>query len=134
MTRDAFEKAQDIMQKRRAVFSLSNIINNSTLSADEDYDKGHNDHVRNDNMILCYMYQNNRDYAFDPDVELMHELKGFDSSSISGKFSMSGNFLFGKDVPVELATRLARVIDEYDRELQDEFEKLSGDYEEDDYT
>lgn len=57
MTRDAFCKAQEIKKKIDAAHQLYNIVSNSTLSSNEDEFEAHNEHVRKDNMILCYMHK-----------------------------------------------------------------------------
>lgn len=122
MTRDAFYKAQEIEKKLDAVHQMQNIITNSTLASDEEYYKGHNKHVRNDEMILCYMSRGSK-----PDVRLCDVSNSY-GCTVTGDFELCGNFMYGKDVPVELAERIERVLSEYESELNKAFDDLSGDY------
>lgn len=120
MTHDAFIKAQELEEKLHVVFELKNIIGNSTLAKDDEYYSGHNDHVKNDDMILCYMCRSNDSiYKVDTHVE---------NTYIMGDFHMSGNFIYGRDIPVELAERLERTLYDYEREIEKEFENLDGNY------
>lgn len=131
MTRDAFEKAKELDKKLTAVHNLTNVISNSTLSADEDYHAMHNEHVIKDKMVLCYMCKPSDTY--EADINIPKELSNFDGiDKVSGDYHMGGNFVLGKDIPVDLVECLERVINEYEWELRKEFEALSGDYTEDD--
>lgn len=45
---------------------------------------------------------------------------------------MAGNFVFGEDIPADLAERLEAEICLYENELEEKFANLSGDYIEED--
>lgn len=129
MTRDAFYKAQEIEKKLDAVHQMQNILTNSTLAEDDEYFRAHNNHVKHDDMVLCYMWRNDR-----PDTDV-HHIRNSYGDIIDGQFTVGGNFMFGRDVPLELVKRLEKTIVEYEEELNQEFKNLSGDYIEDnDYS
>ena len=129
MTRDAFYKAQKLEKKLDAVHQLQNIITNSTLSKDDDYYKAHNAHVREDEMVLCYMCKTTDVFGVSRfDITIKDEIGNGYGNKISGNFHMGGNFMFGKDVPVDLVERLEKVLYDYEREIDKEFEDLSADY------
>ena len=129
MTRDAFYKAQELEKKLDAVHQLQNIITNSTLSKDNDYYKTHNNHVRKDEMVLCYMCKDKDVLGQEKfDITIKDEIDNSYGNKIKGNFYMAGNFIFGKDVPVDLVERLERVLFDYEREINKEFEDLSSDY------
>ena len=120
MTHDAFLKAQDLNDKLHVIFELKNILGNSTLAEDDEYYGAHNNHVINDDMILCYMCRSDDTiYKADTHVNNKH---------ITGDFHMSGNFIYGREIPVELAKRLERTLYDYERELENEFKNLDGNY------
>lgn len=126
MTRDAFYKAEKLNKELKAITNMKNIISNSTLSGDEYY-AAHDRHVIEDEMILCYMYRANDE---DADVEVI----GDDSrmKHIKGRYVMEGNYIYGKDVPIGLVNALERTIQEYEDKINKEFDKLKGNYVEDD--
>ena len=128
MTRDAFEKAQELEEKLEAVNKLQSIISNSTFGDEEEF-KGHNDHVRNDDMILCYMHKS--DSLYGSNIKLDYHSPYRDKPDIIGDFHMGG-FIFGRDVPIDLVKRLERCLWEYEQEVDKEFKELSGDYESED--
>ena len=128
MTRDAYYKAQELEKKLDAVHQLQNIITNSTLSRDNDYYRTHNEHVRKNNMILCYMHTDTDNGFRKSDVVIKDEITNYSGDEVSGEFHMGGNFMFGKDVPVDLVERLERVLFDYEREINKEFDDLSSDY------
>lgn len=122
MTRDAFFKAQEIEKKLDAVHQMQNIITNSTLARDDEYYRAHNRHVKNDDMILCYMSRSTT-----PDVSITHSYNCL-YGVLGGDFEMNGNFIYGKDVPLDLVERLEHALSDYETELNKEFDDLSGDY------
>lgn len=122
MTRDAYYKAQEIEKKLSAVHQMRNIISNSSLARDDEYYKGHNNHVRNDDMVLCYMSRGS-----EPDVHVTSNCS-YRSRTLDGDFEMHGNFIYGRDIPIDLVERLEHVLWEYEKELDGEFDNLSGDY------
>lgn len=124
MTRDAFEKAQELENKLEAVHKLQNIISNSTFGDEEEF-KGHNDHVRNDDMILCYVHK--ADSLYKKNIELDYHSPYRDKPDIIGDFHMGG-FIFGRDVPMDLARRLEGCLYDYEQEVDKEFFELSGNY------
>ena len=128
MTRDAFEKAQELEEKLTAVHKLQSIISNSTFGDEEEF-KGHNDHVRNDDMILCYVHK--ADSLYKKNVELDYRSPYRNGHDIIGDFHM-GNFIFGRDVPIDLVKRLERCLWDYEQEVDKEFLELDGNYMEDD--
>lgn len=128
MTRDAFEKAQELENKLEAVHKLQGIISNSTFGDEEEF-KGHNDHVRNDDMILCYVHR--ADSLYKKNVELDYHSPYRNGHDIIGDFHM-GNFIFGRDVPIDLVKRLERCLWDYEQEVNKEFLELDGNYVEDD--
>ena len=128
MTRDAFEKAQELEDKLTAVHKLQNIISNSTLGDEEEF-KGHNDHVRNDDMILCYVHRANSIYK--KNVELDYHSPYRDKPDVIGDFHMGG-FILGRDVPMDLVKKLERCLWDYEQEIDKEFKELSCDYESED--
>ena len=128
MTRDAFAKAQELENKLEAVYKLQGIISNSTFGDEEEF-KGHNDHVRNDDMILCYVHKAGSLYK--KNIELDYHSPYRDRTDIIGDFHM-GNFIFGRDVPLDLVKRLERCLWDYEQEVEKEFLELDGNYVEDD--
>lgn len=126
MTRDAFAKAKELDNKLHMVNMMRNIISNSTLGAGEDWDAPHNTHVINDEVILCYMCKAD-DFAYKKDSEL--DVKGVNGCVIKGDYHMGGNFVFGKDVPIDLVTALEHTLWEYETKIQKEFDRLKGTYE-----
>ena len=130
MTQDAFEKAQELNRKLDMVHSMQNIITNSTLSADDVYYKAHNEHVTNDEMILCYMHRPPHSIGtYTPDVEILSDITRSDRVVLSaGKFHMGGNFVFGKDVPLDLVAALEKTLFDYEEKIQKEFNALTADY------
>lgn len=71
-------------------------------------------------MILCYMYRS--------DNTICKADTHVDNKHITGDFHMSGNFIYSREIPVELAKRLERTLYDYERELENEFENLDGNY------
>ena len=128
MTRDAFNKAQELDHKLHMVFVMKNILGNSTLSEDEDYYGAHNDHVRDDHMILCYMCDADNTSLYKKDISVIGEIKNEDGV-ISGDYHMGGNFAFGADIPVDLVKALERTLWEYQEKIQAEFDALKDNYE-----
>lgn len=128
MTRDAFEKAQELENKLEAVHKLQNVISNSTFGDEEEF-KGHNDHVRNDDMILCYVHR--ADSLYKKNIELDYHSPYRDKPDIIGDFHMGG-FIFGRDVPIDLVKKLERCLWDYEQEIDKEFLELDGNYMEDD--
>lgn len=124
MTRDAFEKAQELESKLEAVYKLRSIISNSTFGDEEEF-KGHNDHVRNDDMILCYVHKAGSLYK--KNVELDYHSLYRDKPDIIGDFHM-GCFIFGRDVPTDLVKKLERCLWDYEQEIDKEFIELDGNY------
>lgn len=124
MTRDAFYKAQELENKLEAVHKLQSIISNSTFGDEEEF-KGHNDHVRNDDMILCYVHRANSFYK--KNIELDYHSPYRDKPDIIGDFHMSG-FIFGRDVPIDLVKKLERCLWDYKQEVDKEFIELDGNY------
>lgn len=114
MTRDAFYKAQELENKLEAVHKLQSIISNGTLSENEEEYKGHNNHVRNDDMILCYVHK--ADSLYKKNVELDYHSPYRDKPDIIGDFHM-GSFIFGRDVPTDLVKKLEKCFCDY---LQDD--------------
>ena len=133
MTRDAFYKAQEIMKDLESVHMMENIINNSTLGW-RDEDEPHNDHLKDDDVILCYMCRaddvtyRKRDVSLNKRIE---NYNSYNSDSVEGDFHMGGNFIYGKDIPVELARRLYTTIRTYENELDNQLAELDGNFEED---
>lgn len=135
MTRDAFYKAQEIMKDLESVHMMENIINNSTLGWREDEDAPHNSHVRNDDMILCYMYRADDKSTYskaDTTLTKIINHNTYCSDSVEGDFHMGGNFIYGKDIPIELAHRLYTTIRTYEDELDNQLAELDGNYFEED--
>ena len=124
MTRDAFEKAQELENKLEAVHKLQGIISNSTFGDEEEF-KGHNDHVRNDDMILCYIHKAGSLYKKNIELDYHSPYRG--EPDIIGDFHM-GNFIFGRDVPIDLAKKLERCLWDYEQEVDKEFIELDGNY------
>lgn len=128
MTRDAFAKAQELENKLEAVHKLQSIISNSTFGDEEEF-KGHNDFVRNDDVILCYVHKATS--LFNKNVELDYRSPYRDKPDIIGDFHMGG-FIFSRDVPIDLVKRLERCLWDYEKEVDKEFLELDGNYVEDD--
>jgi hypothetical protein len=124
MTRDAFEKAQELEGKLEAVHRLQDIISNSTLGDEEEF-KAHNDHVRDNDMILCYVHK--ADLVYKKNVELNYHSFYRGKPDIIGDFHMGG-FIFGRDVPLDLVKRLERCLWDYEKEIDKEFLELDGNY------
>lgn len=115
---------------------LENIISNSTLSKDDEYYKAHNEHVIEDDMILCYMYKRNPKSAFANSIyksdTVFDRIENTDGKIIEGDYCMHGNFIFGKDIPVDLAEELEITINKYRQKIEKEFKNLKDNYIEED--
>lgn len=126
MTRDALYRAQELDAELTAIGKMAEIIDNSTLSGLEEY-KGHDDHVKNDKMVLCYMYH---DYdEKDNNVEVT--TGRYSDTTYVGKYRLGGR-IFGKDIPIELVNALMRTLGEYRAKIEKEFDELTADYESED--
>lgn len=136
MTRDAFLKAKELDKKLESIYMIENIISNSTLSRDDEYYKAHNEHVSKDDMILCYMYKRNSESAFEDSIyksdTIFSRIDNSNGNVVEGEYCMHGNFIFGRDIPIDLAEELEITINKYRQKIQKEFENLKDDYEEDD--
>ena len=129
MTRDAFYKARELDDELTAINALTNIIVNGTLSTDEEYYKGHNDHVRKDKMILCYM---SHDSMFSSDNNVTITNATFDSyKKFADTYKLEG-CMWSKDIPAELADELEKTIGRYRQKIEEEFESLTSDYQTED--
>lgn len=130
MTRDAFYKAQELEKKLDAVHQMQNIIANSSLSSRVDYDKPHNDHVIKDEMILGYFHKP-REHMMSDEADIIVSDNISDNlirPMTKGSYHMGGNYIHGRDIPVELSDRLSRVLNEYEREIEKQFDELDGEY------
>ena len=127
MTRDAFYKAQELKEKLEAVHLMQSIIGNGTLAEDEDYYKGHNDHVRNDGMIICHMCKSGDIYKKNVVLDKIDHTH----DSVEGDYHLS-DFIYGKDVPLDLVRALEHCLWEYEQKIDKEFLELDGNYMEDD--
>ena len=136
MTRDAYLKAKELDKKLESISMMENIISNSTLSRDDEYHKAHNEHVIEDDMILCYMYKRNPRSAFADSIyksdTVFDRIENTYGKIIEGDYCMHGNFIFGKDIPVDLAEELEITINKYRQKIEKEFDNLKDDYEEED--
>ena len=126
MTRDAFYRAQELNDELEAITKMTDIISNSTLSGLEEY-KGHDDHVKRDKMVLCYMCH--EDIESYNNVEVTADK--FGDTTYVGKYHLGGR-IFGKDVPIGLVKVIEDAIYEYKNKIEKEFDALSGDYESED--
>lgn len=135
MTRDAYLKAKELDKKLESISMMENIISNSTLSRDDEYHKAHNEHVAKDDMILCYMYKKNEDNPFKSMYEsdtIFSRIDNSDGKVVEGEYCMHGNFIFGRDIPIDLAEELQTTIYKYRQKIEKEFDNLKDDYEEED--
>ena len=126
MTRDAFYKAQELDHKLHMVFVMRNILGNSTLS-DKAEDEFHNERVKKEKIVLCYMCEAD-DSLYKTDAVLKHIENG-DGDTICGDYHMGGNFVYGKDIPIDLVKALERTLWEYEEKIQAEFDALTDNYE-----
>lgn len=115
MTRDAFYKAEEIMNDLHTIFLLQGVFTNATLARDEEYHAGHNERIRNDNVRLCYL-QDANDYT---------KLEKF---IVGNRETIIGASVCGKDIPIELVEEIESVISKYEQKLNKELEELSADY------
>lgn len=127
MTRDAFYKAQELEKKLEAVHLMQSIINNGTLSEDEDYYKAHNSHVRDDGMIICLMCESGDIYKKNVVLDKIKHTH----DSVEGNYCMN-DFIYGKDVPLDLVNELEHCLWEYEQKIDKEFLELDGNYVEED--
>ncbi len=127
MTRNAFYKAQELNNELDAINKMADIINNSTLSGLEEY-KAHDDHVKRDKMVLCYM--SHEDVASYNNVEVTAD-KYSDDTTYIGNYHLGGRIL-GKDVPIGLVNALMSALSEYRSKIEKEFDELTADYEDED--
>ena len=126
MTRDAFYKAQELEEKLKAVHLMQSIISNGTLSEDEDYYKAHNSHVRDDGMIICLMCESGDIYKKNVVLDKIKHTH----DSVEGDYCMN-DFIYGKDVPLDLVRELEHCLWEYEQKIDKEFLELDGNYMED---
>ena len=127
MTMDAFYKAEELNKELEAIQDMKNIISNSTLARDNEYYAGHNKHVIDDEMILCYMFRERND-AFQEKADVKVFGEGSRMKPINGKYVMEGNYIYGKDIPIGLVEALETALQKYEDKIRKEFEKLSDDY------
>ena len=117
MTIDAFNRAQELNNQLEAVRKLRGIISNSTLGGG-DYHAAHDQHVKEDELILCYMSKAVDKY----DCNVKVYKKG-----VEQQYHMDG-YILGEDIPIELANALELTIHTYENKINKEFKNLSGNY------